>query len=123
MSSKSRYFEVLAAEIAAGVPIRQAAAKVSCCESTAYRMAATTEFKTRVSELRSSAMDLALGQLSEASSQAVATMVELLESDDDSVRLRASTAILDRFSKISEQIDLRTRIEEVEKALAKEAQQ
>lgn len=114
MAGKSKFFEPLAALVASGESVVKAAESAGCANSTAYRLACLPEFKTRVSAIRSELVRQSIGKLSHASSRAVETMTALLGSEEDSVRLRAAVAILDRFSKLSEAVDLRERVEALE---------
>ncbi len=114
MVEESRYLENLAAAVASGSTVRAAVVGVGCSESCGYRLASSPEFKSRVSELRTAAVSLAVGKLSELALSSVATMEVLLSSDDDSVKLRSAMAILDRFAKLSESVDLRCRVEKLE---------
>jgi hypothetical protein len=116
METKSKFFEALAQLVASGESVSSAASTVGCANSTAYRISADPRFRQRVDELRTESVRQALGCLSAAATAAVATMVSLLECEDESVRLRAATAILDRFAKLSESVDLRERIEKLEAA-------
>jgi hypothetical protein len=114
MDKKSRFFSALAEKVASGQTVRSSAAEIGCSESRAYRLSVMPEFKSEVSRLRTEAMDAALGMLSTAASRAVERLQLMLECDEPSVVVRSATAILDRFSKLSESVDLRKRIEALE---------
>jgi hypothetical protein len=114
---KSRYFSALAEKVASGQTIRSAAAEIGCSESRAYRLSVRPEFRSTVSQLRTASMDAALGRLSQAASRAVERLEWVLECDDVGSVVRAASVILDRFSKLSESVDLRKRIELIEEQL------
>jgi len=114
MDAKGKFFQLLSARVASGESIKSAASQIGCSISRAYRLAATATFKHRVSELRSEMVCESVGLLATASRAAVERLIELTGNDDPSVALRACTAILDRFSSLSESVDLRSRVEALE---------
>jgi hypothetical protein len=114
MAKFGRHFELLSALVASGHTVRDACKSMKLSESRAYHISQTPEFKTRVSELRTAAVEHALGKLSDLACNAVDSIGGLLSSQDENVRLRAAQAVLDRFAKLSEQVDLRQRIEALE---------
>ena len=73
-ADSGRFNELLAVAVAGGSTIRAAAESCGCSERQGYRIAATPEFKSRVSEIRSEMTSQAVGELSAAASEAVATM-------------------------------------------------
>lgn len=118
MPKRGRFFEPLAALVAAGESVRAACDAAGCSVTTGYRTSCQPDFQSRVSAIRTEMMRGSLGKLSASASRAVSTMVELLSCPDDSVRLRAAVAILDRFTSVSEAIDLRERVEALESGRA-----
>ncbi len=114
MVKNSRFFDGLAIAVAGGQSVQSAVGSVGCSIRTGYELSRSAEFKSRVSEIRTESVQLAVGKLSELALSSVATMEVLLSSDDDSVKLRSAMAILDRFSKLSETVDLRARVEKLE---------
>lgn len=115
MSKESKYFQPLATQIAQGESVRSAAASIGMGESTAYRLAKTQEFKTRVNELRSEFVTEAVGRLSNACSDAVEVIIDLMKnSEDDRIKLRAATTVLERFEKLADHHELRERLEALE---------
>ncbi len=119
MVEESRYLETLAAAVASGSTVRAAVVGVGCSESCGYRLASSPEFKSRVSELRTAAVSLAVGRLSDLAVESANKIGELVQCDDPAVALRAAGMILDRFSKLSETVDLRARVEKLESERAK----
>ena len=115
MSTESEYFQPLALQVAQGESVRAAAKSLGMGESTAYRMAKGDEFKCEVNRLRSTFVSEAIGKLSSACSKAVNAIIDLMENaEDDRVKLRAATSILERFEKLSDHHELRERIEALE---------
>ncbi len=115
-ADNGRFFALLAAGVACGKTIRSAAEEIDCSERQAYRISALPEFKSRVSELRSEITSEAVGKLTSAATQAADTMTELLSpTNEPSVRLNASKAILNALGPISDLGELRSRIEALER--------
>jgi HEAT repeat protein len=114
-SDSGRFTELLAVAVAAGQTIRAAAESCGCSERQGYRVAASPEFKSRVSEIRSEMTNAAVGELSAAASVAVATIRELLNAENEpSVRLNAAKAILTQLGPMTELGELRQRLEALE---------
>jgi hypothetical protein len=112
---KSKFFEPLAVAVAGGQSIKAASSTVGCALQTAYHVSADGDFRQRVAELRSEMTTLAVGRLSEAASQAVDTLRELLDkSNEPSIRLNASKAILAALPAMTEFGELRSRIDAIE---------
>lgn len=114
MADSSQFFELLAVRVAAGQKVRDAAPDVGCSETTAYRLNREPEFKQRVAQLRTEATAATVGKLSDAATKAVDKMVELLDTGDPSVQLQAAKAILANVLTMSEQLELRQRLDEIE---------
>lgn len=114
-SDSGRFSDLLAVHHASGKSIREASELVGCSERNGYRIAATDDFKRRVSQIRQEMTSAAVGELSSAASLAVATIRELLSSTNEaSVRLNAAKAILNALGPISELGELRERIAALE---------
>ena len=112
---KSKFFEPLAVAVAGGRSIKAASSTVGCAIQTAYHISAGEDFRQRVGELRSEMTTLAVGKLSDAASQAVDTLRELLDAaNEPSVRLNASKAILAALPTMTEFAELRSRIDAIE---------
>lgn len=117
MASSGKFDAVLLA-VASGSTVRDAATAHGVALRTAYRWAAGDDFRRQVSEIRTAAVGLAVGRLSDLAVRAADTLAGCLDSDDDGARIRAAVAILDRFGKLSESVDLRERVEALEKLRA-----
>ena len=115
MLKKSRFLEPLAIQVAGGQSIKAGADIVGCSTQTAYNLSSTVEFRRRVAELRSEITSGTVGTLTTAASQAASTLIELLdESQEPSIRLQASKAILAAVGPISELGELRARLDAIE---------
>jgi hypothetical protein len=113
--------DALAAAVAAGTSIKEAARAAGVSERTAYRRQQDPEFRRRVAEIRSSFLSDAVGRLAEASTEAVSTLKALLNASSDSVRLSAARAILEFGPKLREHTELAERISALEKPAAEPA--
>jgi hypothetical protein len=105
----------LAFFVANGKTIKDATEELGIPERTAYRYSGLPEFKRRVSEIRTEALDAATGEITAAATVAVATIRELLGSTNEpSVRLNAAKAIINAMKPLSELGELRQRIAALE---------
>lgn len=110
-----KFLELLAVAVASGSTIRSAAESCGCSERQGYRVSSSPEFKARVSEIRSEMTNAAVGELSAAASEAVATIRELLSAENEpSVRLNAAKSILNALGPLSELSELRERLAALE---------
>lgn len=114
---KSKFFELLAVEVASGSTIKAAAEVVGCALTTAYHISSDSAFNPRVGAIRSEAITGAVGRLSKAASQAVDTLVSLMGVENEpSVRMNAAKAILLQLGPLTELGELRQRIDKLESA-------
>lgn len=108
-------FESLALAIATGCTIKKAAQQLGIGQRTAYRIASTYKMRCRVGELRSQITNEAVGLITTAATTAAATLASLLdESNEPSVRLNASKAILNALAPLTELAELRQRLDSLE---------
>ena len=115
MSIQSKFFEPLAAAVAAGNTIKGSAELCGCSESCAYNLSCTAEFRSRISSIRSDITSQAVGLITQAATKAAATLVELLDPKyEPSVRMNAAKAILLQLGPLSEFGELRQRIDRIE---------
>ena len=115
MANDGKFFELLAAQRAAGKTIKDGAAAIGCSERQAYRIASSHDFKIRVSELRTAAIDSAVGEISAATVQAVRKLVELL--DDPQFAVQAAKAILVHVAPLTDLGEIRKRVSTLEQRL------
>ena len=115
MAGESKFLELIAVAVAGGSTIRHAAAQAGCSESHAYHLSRTPDFRRRVAERRTEATTAAVGKLASAATQAVTTLVELLDpANEPKDRLAAAKAILASLPALSEHGELRERLDELE---------
>ena len=112
MAGNGRFSELLAISVAAGKSVKAGAAELNCSERHAYRLAATADFRTMVSEIRTAAISAACGELTSAAVLAVRKLVALL--DDPQFGLQAAKAILASVAPLSELGELRSRLDALE---------
>jgi hypothetical protein len=102
--------ERLALLLASGKAIKAAAAEVGIGERTAHTWLGHLHFRTLISELRSRMLDAAVGKLVESTTKAVDTLVCLLSSKRENIRLRAALGIVETMIRIREHVDFEQRI-------------
>jgi hypothetical protein len=106
----------LALSLAAGASVRDAAARASVSERTAYRRLADPEFRRTVIEVRADFRERVLGQLTEASLEAVSNL-RSIQGDPAApfpARVAASRAILENAQRLAEAVDLEARVAALE---------
>lgn len=119
-NGRHRGEDALAAALAAGASVKDAAAQAGVSERTAFRRLSEIDFRRQVSQLRGQAVSQAAGRLTDAALSAVDVLRRLMEgADGEGVRLRAAVAILDAASQFRE-IDLEERLAALEEQLVKE---
>ena len=100
--------------VARGLTVRHAAEESGFSERTAHRRLADPEFCRRVSAIRGELMERAGGRLSDAATQAVDVLRELLDSDADTIRLAAARTILQQTVALRTAAELEQRIARLE---------
>jgi hypothetical protein len=111
----------LALLLAQGETIRHAAGQVGIGEKTAYTWLTDRRFQLHISELRGRMLDAALGRLAEAATKAVDTLVDLLDTGKDAVRVRAALGILNALTQIRPLVEFEQRLAALETIDASQA--
>lgn len=119
---KKSLMENLALSVAAGMTVNAAAKVLGCGERTAYRYSTLPDFRSRVEEIRRMFLDAALGQLVCNSTRASTALHELIDSADESIRLKAARQILILPAWLSDQMDIRKRVERIEEIIRSAAE-
>ena len=114
--------DLLVAALARGASVEEAAGISQLSARTVYRRLQEVSFRSRVSEMRNRIFDQTVGRLSAATVQATTTLVELLDTGSDSVRLSAARTILEQSTKLRESCELVARVGELEEMLANESE-
>jgi hypothetical protein len=94
--------------------VSAAAEKAKVHEVTLYRWLKQQDFLAAYREARRQVVEKAFAQLQNSTWAASTTLLKLLGSSSDSVRLRAAIAILDQAGKAVELLDLDERISALE---------
>ena len=106
--------EALAAALAAGQTLREAATAVGVSERTATRRWADSGFRRRVAELRAAAVERATGKMGDGMAEAADVLRKLLVANSETVRLGACRAVLELAVKLREAVDLEIRLAALE---------
>lgn len=114
---RGRANEAIAAALAAGKTVAEAAAGAGVSESTVYRRLRRPKFVARVRELRAAFVTAAAGRLASSMTAAADVLRSLLDSASDMVKLRAAERLLEIGVKVIELQELQARVEELERRL------
>jgi hypothetical protein len=104
----------VALALATGSTIGEAAEAGGVSYKTVQRRISDPEYQARISQQRSEFLARAVGQLSAASTQAVETLVGLLQAKSEMARLGAAKAILEYGISLAENQDTQRRIATLE---------
>jgi hypothetical protein len=107
----------LAAALASGQTLRDAARTAGLSERTAARRMADPAFRSEVAAIRARILEQATGQLAAAATKAVTTLCALLDDDLANVRLRAACAILELSHKLYDERMMEQRLADLEKRI------
>ena len=111
--------ESIAALRAAGRPIAAIALAVGVTDRSIYRSLAKTDVAARVQEIRRAAVDGAVGRLGDLAANAVETLGELLDAEQQgAVRLGAAGRILSALLATRAAVDVEDRLATLETAAA-----
>ncbi len=107
----------LLAALVSGCHIQNAARSAGISERTAYRRLEDPKFRAQLDRSRKALRESILARLSDAGLDAISALVDLLESEDDNVRLKAAKTLLEALSKLNGQgpktkVVLRARMEQ-----------
>jgi HEAT repeat protein len=103
--------------LASGQSPAEAAASTGVSLTTVYRWRRHPKIVAKVRELRDQMVSEALGRMAHNLTAAADTLVSLLGDDNPLVRLRAATALLEITPKLRADVDLASRLAEVERQL------
>lgn len=117
MSARAVDFRLLTA-LAAGATNREAGQVAGVSERTVRRRMADPGFRARVHDVRGEMLSRALGELTDASVEAAATLRKLLTARPPTVRLGAARAILELATRLRESTELGERVAAIENRIA-----
>lgn len=101
--------------LAFGLSVTDTSNKVKVTRKTIYRWLDDDDFVQAVNEKKALVLERVGSRLASKALDSLDVLDELLHSDNESVRLRASKVILDKFTDILEFIQLEKRLEQLEK--------
>lgn len=115
-------FTALAAEVARGVLVKDAAKIVGVSHHHAYDISCTPEFKRRVNQMRTAMIEGTVARLVKASEKAVETLEDCLpDKERDSkwlatakVRMAAAKSLLSVLLPLADNYDIRQRLDALE---------
>jgi hypothetical protein len=113
--------EHLAALVAAGQTLTDAAASAGVSRRTATRRAADPAFRALVQRLRGDMVAQALGRMASHMAQAADTLHALLAAESDSVKLGAARSLLELGVKLRDSVELEQRLADLEARLSGES--
>jgi hypothetical protein len=114
--------DALAAAVAAGQTLRDAAAAAGVGERTATRRWADPTFRSRVARLRGDMVARSLGRLADSMAEAADVLRQLLAAKGESVRLGAARSLLELGVKLRESVELEERLCALEERAAQQEQ-
>jgi hypothetical protein len=106
--------EALAAALAMGNTLRDAARAIGIGERTAARRWADAAFKRRVSELRGDMVARSLGRMADAMTDAADVLRKLLKAKSESVRLGTARSLIELGLKLRDSIEVDARLAALE---------
>jgi hypothetical protein len=108
---------VLAAALAGGAKVKQAAQRADVSERTAFRRLADPGFRRQVVEARSAMVARACGRMAAGMAGAAVTLRRLLKAESDAVKLGAARALLELGYKLGEVAGIREQLDELRREL------
>jgi hypothetical protein len=112
---------LILAALACGATADQAGAKAGVSARTVRRRLRTSAFRRKLNRLRSELQMRTADQLSAASTEAVRTMIQLMQpANPPNTRLGAARAVVELGMKSREHADLSIRLGELEQRMAQE---
>jgi hypothetical protein len=118
VSGRRNADEALAAALAAGLTVDEAAGKAGVSARTAYRRLADGAFRQRVSQLRADMVQQALGKVADGMAEAAFVLRALLAADTPpSTRLGACRSLLELGVKLRESVEIEERLAALERRL------
>ena len=97
-----------------GLSITDASKKGAVTRKTVYRWLDDEGFRNSVLERQNQVLERVSRRLSALSLQSLEVLSELMTSENENIRLKASSAVLSRFTEILELLRLEKRIEVLE---------
>jgi hypothetical protein len=110
MATRGNRDELLAVELAAGKTYADAGKVIGLSETSVVRRMRQSDFRALVCDMRRRMIDTAIGKFASALTQAADSLVGLLGSEKEMVRLRAAVAIADLFVRLGQHAEFDARL-------------
>ncbi len=110
--------ERVAVLLASGSTVVQTAAETGAGERTIHGWLDNPTYRAFVARTRDRILDATVGRLTNSATRAVMVLESLLGSENESVRLRAATSILDAMIRTREHGEITARVAELEQRVA-----
>lgn len=104
--------------LAAGNSVAEVAILTGISERTIYRRQQEPEFQAALIEAREVMADQAIGDLASSMGKATRTLKELLNSQNERVRLMAAERVILLYLKVRDFVEIEAKAEAIENALA-----
>jgi len=101
-----------------GLSITEASEKAGVKRNTIYRWFELEDFKSAVLERQKYTLERVSKRLSALALQGLETLSDLMQSENETIRLRASSSVLSRFTEILELLRLEKRLEVLERKVS-----
>jgi predicted site-specific integrase-resolvase len=115
----TRKQEVALAALAAYPTLGEAAQACGVSVATLRRWLQRPDFRAGLRKAGRNLLDASLDDLIRASRRAVQVLVEAMESEKETIRVKAAMALLDRAVSATQAFDFEARLEAIEEALAR----
>lgn len=97
-----------------GFSVTDASERAGVTRKTVYRWLENDDFRNAVLERQNEVLERVSKRLSSLALQGLEVLSELMQSDDENIRLKASSSVLSRFTEILELLRLEKRLEVLE---------
>jgi hypothetical protein len=112
--------DTLVAQLAVGKSVEDAALAAGVSRATAFRRLAEDAFQRRVTEARGEFLKQVAGQLADGARKATETLLNLLQSGNERIRLVAARSVIEQAMKAHDLTVLEGRVEELEKIVRRQ---
>jgi hypothetical protein len=109
---------LLAAELAAGKTVREAAGRAGISERTAHRRLEDSTFRARIAALRAEMLSAASGRLADGMVAAADVLRKLLAHRDANIRRQTAAKLLELGLRVREVVELEQRVQDLEAKLS-----
>ena len=100
--------------LAGGSTVKHVSVELKVGQRTVYDWIDDPKYKLLIARFRRRMLDRAVGLMTEATTKAVMTLRKLLDSEDEPIRLRAASSLLDHSIRLREQCEFNERLAALE---------